>query len=241
MLPHELDTTGIKNNDYKDVVFGRRSERLLDPTYVIPREEILQMIQEAIVASPSAVDTQPFFFLVIDTAEGKAKINDIMWLVDKDRTNRCSFTIIPCADAKWFEHFDELSERKRQAMPEAWPEEFAQQMMAVTYHWVDLLCENGGEKLHKSIDFQAGLVTMSLLNAIRSHGYAAGFMDAWDPELLGDAFGIDLERYRPQGAIAVGRKLSIEDLGENLDPAAAAMLSASEHYRYPADELTMFA
>lgn len=241
MLPNELDKSGIVNNDYKDVVFGRRSVRALDPNFKIKREEILQMLQEAIVSSPSAVDTQPFYFLVIDTDEGKAKINDIMWLVDKDRCTRSSFTVIPCADAKWFEHYDELIKREKEAAPEVWPPEMEAMMMPVVQNWVGLLCANNGELLHKSVDFQAGLVTMAFLNAVRAHGYEAGFMDAWDPDMLQDAFGLDIERYRPQGVIAVGRKISLEDAANADGAAGAVWMVAPERYRYPAADLTMFA
>ena len=234
MKPSEIDLSGIVNNDYKDVVFGRRSVRIYDTDYVIPREEILQIIQEAIVSSPSAVDTQPFYFLVIDSDEAKVKMDEIMWPVDKDRVTRCSFSLIPCADAKWFEHFDDHVEREKEACPEAWPPEMESMLVPVTYQWVDMLCENGGELLHKSIDFQAGLVTMAFMNAVRAHGYDCGFMDAWDPQLLGDAFGLDLERFRPQGGITVGRKLEVDPT----DPAMAALAPVAR-YRYPADELTM--
>lgn len=239
MLPREINLDGIVNNDYKSVVFGRRSVRLLDPDFKIEREEILQILQEAIVSSPSAVDTQPFFFLVIDTDEGKEKIDNIMRIVDKDRTNKCSFTVIPFSDAKWFEHFDEHIAREKEAAPEAWPPELENIMVPLTYAWVDELCEGNCEYLHKSVDFQAGLVTMSFMNAVRAHGYECAFMDSWDPQLLGEAFGIDLERFRPQGAIAVGKRPNV-DLSQ-LSPQQAAMAFDQERYRYPSAELTMFA
>lgn len=241
MLPSELDKSGIINNDYKDVVFGRRSSRVFDSAYVISREEILQIIQEAIVSTPSAVDTQPFHFLVIDTDEGKAKIDDIMWLADKDRCTHCSFAIIPFADAKWFEHYDDHVAREKEAAPWAWPPEMEAMLVPVVYQWVDLLCEGDASYLHKSVDFQAGLVTMSFLYAVRAHGYDAGFMDAWDPDLLEDAFGVDLERYRPQGVIAVGKKISLKDAVGQGGAVAEVGFDDPERYRYPAAELTTFA
>lgn len=239
MLPSEINLDGIVNNDYKDVVFGRRSVRLMDPDFVIERDEILQMLQEAIVSSPSAVDTQPFYFLIIDTEEGKEKIDDIMRIVDKDRTNKCSFTIIPFSDEKWYEHFDEHIAREKEAVPEAWPPEVENMLVPITYAWVDELCEGNREYLHKSVDFQAGLVTMSFMNAVRAHGYECAFMDSWDPDMLGDAFGIDLDRYRPQGAIAVGKKPVVDP--SQITPELAYKMQDPERYRYPAAELSMFA
>ena len=237
MKPSDLNTDGIINNDFKDVVFGRRSVRAMDPELKIEREEILQMLQEAIVASPSAVDTQPFFFLVIDTDEGKAKIDELMQGADKDRTNRCSFTLIPFADEKWYEHYDEHVEREKEVAPQFWTPEVEAMLVPGVYAWIDQLCEGDRSYLHKSVDFQAGLVTMEFMNIARAHGYETAFMDAWTPWLLGDAFGIDLERYRPQGAIAVGKRAGADD------PMVAAMAAAleTERYRYPAEELTLFA
>ncbi len=232
MLPKELELKNIVNNDFKKVVFGRRSVRTLDPEYKISRDEIKEMLQEAICCTPSAVDTQPFFFLVIDTDEGKEKIDNIMRTVDKDRTNRCSFTIIPFSDAEWYNHFDKHVELEKEANPMAWPPEMENIMVPLTYAWIDELCEGDGSYLRKSVDFQAGLITMSFMNIARAHGYDTGFMDSWDPQMIDEAFGIDTNRYRPMGAIAVGKQM--------LDEEAAAMASP-ERYRYPAAELSVFA
>ena len=243
MLPHEIDTSFIKNNDYTNVVFGRRSVRLLDAHHTIERDEILQILQECLVSTPSALDTQPFHFLIIDSDEGKAKINDIMLTADKDRTTNCSFVLIPCADTKWFEHFDKQIEIERELEPEFMNPAVANALVGLCYQWVSQLCENNNAGLYKSIDFQAGLITMSFLYAVRAHGYEASFMDAWNPELLEDAFGFDLERYRPQGVIAVGKRASLDD-GANGNYQIAVGGRATidpERYRYPAIELTTFA
>lgn len=247
MLPRELNLDGIVNNDYKDVVFGRRSVRMFDPDYKIAHEEIEQIIQEAICSTPSAVDTQPWHFLIIDTDEGKAKMNDIMRAFDKDRTNKCSFTIIPFSDAQWFEHFDEQIRREKEATPEMWTPEMESVLVPLTYSWIDELCEDDASYLHKSVDFQAGLVTMSFMYAARAHGYDTAFMDSWDPQLIEESFGIDLERFRPQGAIAVGKK--VNDAGYSVEGTVISSASedesnsstSPERYRYPASELITWA
>ena len=243
MLPHEIDTSSIKNNDYTSVVFGRRSVRLLDSQHTIEREEILQILQECLVSTPSALDTQPYLFLVIDSEEGKVKINDIMWKEDKDRTTNCSFVLIPCADAKWFEHFDKQIEIEQELEPEFMNPVVAKILIGGCYKWVEQLCENNNAGLYKSIDFQAGLITMSFLYAVRAHGYEASFMDAWDPQLLEDAFGLDLERYRPQGVITVGKRVSFDEntAGNYQIEAGGRATLDPERFRYPAAELTLFA
>lgn len=222
MLPSEINLDGIVNNDFKQIVFERRSARYLDPDYVIPREEIEQLIQETIVSTPTAVDTQPLMFLVIDTDEGKEKIDSIMRGIDKDRTNKCSFTLVPCADRRWYERFDEHIRREQEACPEAWPPQMVDIMVPATMEWVDELLEGNGEYLDKSVNFQIGMAAMNFMNICRAHGYDTGVMDAWDPAMLADLFGLDMDRYIPQVAIAVGKSIGEPGPGR---------------YRYPANEL----
>lgn len=198
------------------------------------------MLQEAIVCTPSALDTQPFYFVVAESQEAKDKVDEMMWPVDKDRPNRCSFVVIPRSDAQWFEHFDEHVEIGRKETPEFWVPEIEAMVRIIVADWLDRQFENENAGLYKSVDFQAGLVTMSFLNTVCTHGYEAAFMDGWDSEMLGDLFGIDLERYRPHGVIAVGIGT---DEGTDLGGQAgegASTAATIEMFRYPAELKSIF-
>lgn len=207
MMASDLKKDGIINDSYTSVVLGRRTARYLDPSHKVSRGEILEILREAVSCTPSAVNSQPWHFIIVDTDEGKQKLDDIMRAFDKDRVKAGSFAVVPCADRKWFDVYDELIEINKKIAPEKYTEEYVSALVPLVYDWYDELTEGDGVYLERSISFQTGLITMSLLYALRSHGLDAGIMDSWDPDLLGDAFGIDLDRYVPQCAIAVGKSV----------------------------------
>ena len=226
----DLKLTGIIDNDYKSVVLGRKSHHALDPNFKVEREEILDIIAEAAIASPNAVGSQPWCFLICDTPESMQKLDDIMRIYDKDRVNKCSFAVVPLADRNWFDSYDELLEVQAKEVPARYTPDIVPLFAKVVYDWYDELTDIDkltgvkGAYLERSINFQAGLVTMNFINACRSHGLDSGVMDSWDPDLVGEAFGVDLKRYVPQVAIAVGK----------------AMAEEPDSYRYTPDKLVIW-
>ena len=60
----------VRNNDFQDLITGRRSIRNYDPSVKISKEEMTEILTEATLA-PSSVNLQPWRFVVIDSAEGK--------------------------------------------------------------------------------------------------------------------------------------------------------------------------
>lgn len=220
MLPSELTLDNIRNNDFKDVVFGRRCARYLDPEYKISREEINQIIEETNCVTPTAVNTQPFKFLIVDTDEGKQKLDSVMRGSDKDRVPACSFAVVPCADRLWYETYDEHVRLESEVSPD-YIAPMADMLLPGVFKWVDELTEGDGSYMDKSINYQAGMAGMSFQFVCRAHGYDTGVMDSWDPDLLGDLFDLDLKRYIPELVICVGKSVG------SLQP---------ERYRYPADE-----
>lgn len=71
MIGKDLPKSNIRNNDFINVVFGRRAMRFMNPDFKVDREEIVEIFSEMNVFTPSAVNTQPYKFLVIDSDEGK--------------------------------------------------------------------------------------------------------------------------------------------------------------------------
>ena len=224
MIPSELTLENIRNNDLKDVLFGRRCARYLDPDYKISREEIRQMFEEANCITPTAVDTQPYMFLVVDTDEGKKALDSIMRGSDKDRVTACSFAVVPCADRLWYETYDEHLRREVEVSPD-YIGGMADMLPVGVFAWVDELTEGNGEYLDKSINYQVGMLGMSFQLVCRAHGYETGTMDSWDPQLLDEKLGLDLDRYIPEVVICVGK--------------STGSLQC-ERYRYPADEKIMW-
>ena len=195
--------SGIVNNDFGDVVFKRRSVRALDPNHKISREEILQMIASATTA-PSAIDTQPWKFLVVDTDEAKAKLDKVMHMpVDRGRVIASSFSVVIFADTQWVEDFDEIMQANAKVSPSFYTPEIVSFLNARSVEWYEELIAAG--ELISSISFQCGLVAMQFINVVRAHGYECGAMDDWDKWDISDHFDIDLKRYTPLICIAVGK------------------------------------
>lgn len=225
MTSKDLKKTNIVRRDYEDLFLGRRTTRSLDATFKVSRDEIEEIIKEALIATPNAVDSIPYKIFVIDTDEFKRKLDDIMWPVDKSRVLQASFVVIPCADRQWIENYDDIVAGNKAECP-AWYAFFESVGIATggAAYWYNMLTENGNAPLDKSINFQAGMIAQSIIIASRAHGLDSGFMDAWTPEVdLDKVFDIDLERYIPEGVIAIGKaaapghdsyRLEIKDMVE---------------------------
>lgn len=65
--------TNFVNNNFADILLNRHSVRHFDSAVKISRGEMAQMIDETRTA-PSACNLQPWYFLVIDSEEGKEKL-----------------------------------------------------------------------------------------------------------------------------------------------------------------------
>lgn len=206
----DLTKEGIANNDFLDVTCGRYAANDLDPDYKVSREEIIEIIREASIATPSGVDLQPWHLLIVDTDEGKQKLDDIMRAGDKDRVTRCSFAIVPLGDRQFMNNFDELWDHIRATDARFNEESMSNFMIKEAYAWYEEMCEGDVKYLERSVSFQTGMLMMSIMFACRAHGIDSGFMDSWDPDLLEDYFGIDMERYGAYGVLACG-KSNIED------------------------------
>lgn len=192
--------TGIVNNDFADVVFGRYAERSLDPTVKVPREELLEIVAQA-TRAPSALDSQPWHFLIADTPEGKQKLESWMWPVDRGRINASSASVVVFADLEWYEHFEEIVEQNRLA-PNGYSDEAAAMTLKLAADWIPELADGG---LESSVIFQAGLVAMQLMLVARAHGYETGPMDAFTKEGFAADFGLDGARFLPLFFIAIGK------------------------------------
>lgn len=220
MIGKELPKTNIKNNDFIDVAFNRRAMRYMDPNFKVSREEIAEILDETNACTPSAVNTQPYKVLIVDTDEAKKKLDSIMRPpFDRDRTTSCSFAMVIFADRKWIDRYDDLYQNELTTVPD-----YPEIMVPVTYDWYEELTAGDGSYLDKSINFQAGQYSMMFQLVCRAHGLDVSFMDAWDPALLTDLFDIDLERYIPEGVLTIGKAAGPVD----------------QRWRYPSDEFVIW-
>ena len=91
--------------DFFDVIRNRRSVKYYDESVKIPREEILEMLDEANIA-PSSCNFQPWRYIVVDTPEGKEKLGEANF--NKTQNDTSSAMIVLLGDLSYFDKFDEI-------------------------------------------------------------------------------------------------------------------------------------
>lgn len=211
---------GIKNNDFSDVVLNRQSVKDYQPNYKISRKELLQMVKESTVA-PSAINSQPWHFLIIDNETGIKKLDSFVLGPDQKLIHSSSATIFVFADELWYkEHLDEIYSH--------YPEELSAAFHKVSKWWVPQLLgtdtDQMGAGMKEMTAVNAALVSMQFILVARAHGYDANIADAFKREGLASAFGLNEKRYKTILFFPIGK---------------AAKLPAKT-YRLPAEDVTTF-
>jgi nitroreductase len=204
MVAH-MPLDGIVNDSYSDVMFKREAIRSLDPNFKVSHEEIMKIIAEGCTA-PSALDSQPWKFIVAESDEAKQHLDNLMHPpFDNGRIVASSFGIVVCADKNWIEDYDKIVDRNVIEAPALYTPEMAGIIKKGAVDWYTELTEDGDALLERSVCFQAGLVAMQLMLAVRAHGLESGPMDAFDKWDIAEYFGVDTDRYLPLLVLAVGK------------------------------------
>src|SRR5690606_34516110 len=100
-----MSTPTIPAATYSEVMRGRRSVRVYDPSVTIDRSEIEAILEEATLA-PSSANLQPWRFLVIDDRELKASIHPIA--NHQDQVLEAPVLIAVLGDLDCVEHVEEI-------------------------------------------------------------------------------------------------------------------------------------
>lgn len=207
----------IINNDFKEVVFGRKSVKEFDPEFKISNEEMLEMLNEAAKA-PSSVNFQPWRFVVVNTAEGKDKLRPLVSF--NSRQNDTSSAMIAV-----------FGDMKAQLMAEEiysnavekgfMPEEIKNQILPSFVGMYDNFTK---EQMNDVVKIDASLAAMQFMLVARAHGYETNAIGGFDSANLAETLGLEKDRYVPVMLIAVGK------------PAK----ESRETYRLPAEKITKF-
>lgn len=186
------------NNDYKEIVTSRRSVRVYDPSVKISREEMTEILEEATLA-PSSVNLQPWRFLVIDSPEGKAKLEELAPGNLKQVTTS-SAVIAVFGDMNAFDNADEImsSAVERGFMPQ----DIKEQIMA---NYTEIFGRIPAQAFREMILIDCGLVSMQIMLSARARGYDTNPIGGYDKTRIAEAFGMEKERYVPVMLISVGK------------------------------------
>jgi nitroreductase len=205
----------MKNTDFKDVVFGRRSVKTYDPTVKISREEMTEILEEATKA-PSSINMQPWRFVVVDTPEGKEKMLGLAKF-NSSQVTTSSAVIAVFGDMKCIEYAEEIY---AQSVEHGYmPQEVKEKLVPSFTSMYENLPE---QSMRDVVLIDASLVSMQLMLVARAHGYDTNPIGGFEKDLIAEAFDLDKDRFVPVMLISIGK----------------AAVEGRPSYRLPVDTIT---
>lgn len=197
-----LNQINERKQTFKEIVQERRSIRNYDAKIKISRKEIEEMIEIATTA-PSSTNLQPWRFVVIDSFESKEKLLPLAGF-NSNQVNTSSAVIAVFGDLENVEYLDEIYSKT--ATLGTMSEEIKnKQVEQISAGYKTLTREQ--KKEVALID--CGLVSMQFMLTAKAFGYDTNPIGGYDRDNLGEAFGLDKERYIPVMLISIGK--AIED------------------------------
>ncbi|MES9684581.1 nitroreductase family protein [Bacillus sp. AFS001701] len=187
-----------KINDFTEIMTGRRSIRKYDPSVKISKEEMTEILTEATLA-PSSVNMQPWRFLVIDSAEGKATLAPLAKF-NQLQVETSSAMIAVFGDLQNFDNAEEIygTAVERGFMPAEVKED---QMKKLSAYFSTV----SSEVMKDTVLIDSGLASMQLMLAARTHGYDTCPIGGFEKDQIAEAFGLDKDRYVPVMLISIGK------------------------------------
>jgi nitroreductase len=207
-----------KTNDFNEIVLERRSVKVYDPEVKISREEMTEILAEASRA-PSAINMQPWRFLVIDTPEGKEKLAPLASF-NQTQALTSSAVIAVFYDASNTEFMEEIFGKSVELgyMPQ---EVMDMQLQQVKPYYANM----SAAELRDVNLIDTGLISMQLMLVARAHGYDTNAMAGYAKDQIAEAFGLDKARFQPVMLISIGK----------------AAKAGYPSYRLPVDTITTWA
>ncbi len=190
----------MKNNNFSDVVFNRRSIRVYDESIKIERQEMLEMINEAVKA-PSSMNLQPWRFVVVDTPEGKEKLKPFIRFNTRQNDTSSAMLLI-FGDMESVEYAEEIYNAAVDAGTMS-QEMRDKQMEAIIPIYQNLT----REKINDVVKIDSSLFAMQMMLVARHHGYDTNAIGGFIEDNLAETFGLDSTRYVPVLILSIGRAI----------------------------------
>lgn len=178
------------------VIRERHSVRKYDPNYKITKEEIEEMLNEAILA-PSSSNLQPWRFIVIQDQETKKELRAIA--NNQEQVETSSAVIAVLGDTEMYKNVEKVYQS-------AYAAGFIDE--AIMNRMIE-----GTNKLYPSApvearaniaSFDAGLISMQLMLIAKAKGYDTVPMGGFDKQKFKEKFNVS-DRYFPIVLIALGK------------------------------------
>jgi len=185
-------------NPANDVMAERSSIRNYNTSVKISREEMADILQDAMTA-PSSLNLQPWKFVVIDSEEGKEKIkpymmfNELQWATS-------SAIIAVFGDLQCGDNAEKIyaSAVQNNIMPEDKKVSMVNMINSYTSSYTP-------DRLSNSIMLDCGFVTMQIMLSAKNYGYDTNPIGGYMREELSTALGMDTRRYLPVILLSIGK------------------------------------
>lgn len=207
----------VLNNDFKNIMFERRSVKEFDTNVKISNEELLEILNKAVTA-PSSVNFQPWRFAVVSSKEGKEKLRPLVSFNARQNDTSAAMIVI-FGDKKPQEYGEKIYNKavEKGYMPKEIKEEILPNFVRLYNNFDD-------KKINDVVKIDASLVAMQLMLVARSYGYETNAIGGFDYENIAEVLGYDKERFVPVIIVAIGK----------------AAKEGRQTYRMPAEEVTKF-
>lgn len=192
----------MKNINFNEVLMGRHSVKNYDTSVKISKEEMTEMLAEA-MSAPSAINSQSYHFVVIDTPEGKEKMAELSEMnINQIATSSAVLAVF--GDKKFSEKLDMIYNNSVEQG--FMSEDMKNKLLPRFKEFVDYLETNKPEPdLRDWLLIDASLVSMQFMLVARAHGYDTNPIGGYDKENIAEAFGLEKERYVPVMIITIGK------------------------------------
>lgn len=188
----------IQNNDFTNIVMGRRSVRNYDENYKISKEEMSDMISEASLA-PSSANMQPWRVIVVDTPEGKEKLRPLVRF-NTLQNDTSSAMLLIFGDTQSYLYAEEIYNTAVEQGK--MPAEVRDRQLETILSLFPTLSREMKVEIAK---IDSSLFAMQFMLVARAHGYDTNPMAGFEADQLAKAFDVDEERYAPVMVISLGK------------------------------------
>lgn len=188
----------IQNNDFVNILTGRRSIRQYDENVKIPEEEMHAMIQEASLA-PSSANMQPWRVIVVQSHEGKDKLRPLVQFNTRQNDTSAAMLII-LGDTQSELYVEKIYDTAvdQGKMPKDIRDKQVAQILGM-YPQIPR------ELKIEIAKIDASLFAMQLMLVARAHGYDTNPMAGFERDQVVSAFDLDDQRYVPVMILSIGK------------------------------------
>ncbi|GAB6930821.1 nitroreductase family protein [Paenibacillus sp. JCM 10914] len=188
----------ILNNDFANIVKGRRSVRNYDENVKISKEELSEMISEAALA-PSSANMQPWRAIVVHTPEGKDKLRPLVRF-NTLQNDTSSAMLLIFGDTQSYLYTEDIYNTAVEQGK--MPAEVRDRQLETILSMYPTLPKETKVEVAK---IDSSLFAMQFMLVARAHGYDTNPMAGFEVDRLAKAFDLDEERFVPVMIISIGK------------------------------------